>query len=34
MKKGQKKEKKPGYIKTGHDTAHPITKVGKVPLAM
>ena len=26
--------KKPGYVKTGNDTAYPIAQVGKVPLAM
>ena len=25
---------KPGYVETGDDTAHPISEVGKVPLAM
>ena len=27
-------QKKPSYVETGDDTAHPISQVGKVPLAM
>ncbi len=26
--------KTPGFVKTGDDTTHPITQIGKVPLSM
>ena len=29
-----RKMKKPGFVETGDDTAHPIVQIGKIPLSM